>query len=75
MSSNNLLIQQHADGDGGCRLLLADPSMCFLISDLSQPTPRRGQDPNKIKLLGEGRPFVDRLADLSLSFFTSKLDR
>lgn len=37
VSSNNLLIQQHADGDGGCRLLLADPSMCFLISDLSRP--------------------------------------
>ncbi|KAI7844670.1 hypothetical protein COHA_001759 [Chlorella ohadii] len=49
LSSNNLLIQDQADG--GCRLLLADPSMCFLISDLSQPTPRRGQDPNKIKLL------------------------
>ncbi len=35
LSSNNLLVQDLSDD--GCRLLLADPSMCFLISDLDQP--------------------------------------
>ncbi|PRW59859.1 Phosphatidylinositol N-acetylglucosaminyltransferase subunit Q [Chlorella sorokiniana] len=35
LSSNNLLVQDRLDGS--CRLLLADPSICFLMSHLTCP--------------------------------------
>lgn len=35
ISSNNLLIQEQANG--GCHLLLADPSMCMRACDLANP--------------------------------------